>query len=157
MEGILIFEFRFSIDWGPTRTGQCHVRSALRLRCGLVAAFVAGSTSISIPICRAVAGVAGREEGEGVLADDATAFRLRNSFVTAGVTPLLRVCYGFGVNFAPHLPRCYGCYGSRGGKGVLPARGTENRSHPLERAPAESLSLRIPMPANRRLVFISVH
>jgi hypothetical protein len=37
--------------------------------------------------------------------------------VTAAVTPLLRVCYGLGVNFAPYLSRCYGCYGSKQGEG----------------------------------------
>jgi hypothetical protein len=36
-------------------------------------------------------------------------------FVTAAVTHLFRVCYGSNLNFAPILPMCYGCYGSRGG------------------------------------------
>jgi hypothetical protein len=40
-----------------------------------------------------------------------------HSFVTARVTPLLRVCYGSDLNSDPILPRCYGCYGSRGGEG----------------------------------------
>ena len=37
------------------------------------------------------------------------------SFVTATVDLLLRVCYGSDLNIAPILPRCYGCYGSKGG------------------------------------------
>src|SRR6266481_9203475 len=41
-------------------------------------------------------------------------------FVTGDVTYLLRLCYGSNLNFAPILPMCYGCYGSRGGKGVYP-------------------------------------
>ncbi len=40
--------------------------------------------------------------------------------VTAAVTHLLRVCYGSDLNFAPILPMCYGCYGSREGEGVYP-------------------------------------
>jgi hypothetical protein len=56
-------------------------------------------------------------------------------FVTAGVTPLLRVCYGSDLNPEPILPRCYDCYGSEGGKGGYPyihtlqsARGPNARS-----------------------------
>ena len=37
------------------------------------------------------------------------------AFVTAAVTLLLRVCNGSDLNSDPILPRCYGCYGSKGG------------------------------------------
>src|SRR5204863_4529533 len=45
--------------------------------------------------------------------------RREGNFVTGAVTPLLRVCYGSDLNFAPILPMCYGCYGSGGGKGGI--------------------------------------
>jgi len=40
-----------------------------------------------------------------------------DSFVTAGVTHLLRVCDGSDPNPEPILLRCYGCYGLGGGEG----------------------------------------
>jgi len=45
--------------------------------------------------------------------------------VTPSVTALLRVCYGYDVNFNSYLPSLLRCYGSRGGvsipKGLLPS------------------------------------
>jgi hypothetical protein len=50
-----------------------------------------------------------------------------HNLVTAAVTLLLRLCYGSDLNFAPILPMCYGCYGSRGGKEVSVASPRINR------------------------------
>src|SRR5439155_23984845 len=52
------------------------------------------------------------------------------------------VCYGSDLNFAPILPMCYGCYGSRRGKGAK--RGaihTANATFPCSLSARPALTL----------------